>query len=201
MCYVSLPAIQDCVEKWHQNHQQTLQPCTKLSRCHAYKPLSAKSRSCQSCIQFGRGKAVESELYPREKPIQWKNVNAKLLHKDPVEVAKGFVFIIPDGQDCYDFSDFDIGGILKLMMGLPTTMAVTTSVLTRCGRYYLNKVLICMTALTCLLRKANQGLRGIYHLRCKIPIRCKMSWPTCSKSLQRSLISVQTIKLIMSVTF
>ena len=115
MCYLSLPTIQDCVEKWHQNHTSMLQACTSPNKCPAYKPPSAKSRSCQACI--GWGKAVESEFYPHGKPIQWKNVNATLLHKDPVEVAKGFVFIIPDGQSCTDFSDFDIGGILKLMIG------------------------------------------------------------------------------------
>ena len=115
MCYLSLPTIQMCVEKWHQNHQPIMQGCQTPNKCPAFKPPSPKSGSCQACISWG--KAVESKCFPLGKPIQWKNVNATLLHKDPVEVAKGFVFIIPDGQNCTDFGDFDIGGILKLMMG------------------------------------------------------------------------------------
>ena len=120
MCSLSLPTIQDCVENWHQNHQPMLQGCTTPSKCPACKKPT-KSVSCQGCVDWG--KAIEAEFYPPCPPgvpgkgIQWKNVNTTLLHKDPVEVAKGFVFIIPRGQRCTDFGDFDIGGILKLMMG------------------------------------------------------------------------------------
>ena len=60
---------------------------------------------------------MESECYPPGKQVEWRNVHSTVLHKDPVEVAKGFLFRIPSGQNFTDFSDFDIGGILKLMMG------------------------------------------------------------------------------------
>ena len=115
MCYISVPTIQDCVENWHQNYQPQMQACKTPSKCPAYRPPSTKSGSCTACI--GWRNVLESECYPLGKPIQWRNVNPTLLHKDPVEVAKGFVFISPDAQNCRDFSDFDIGGILKLKMG------------------------------------------------------------------------------------
>ena len=116
LCYLSLPTIQACVEDWHKIKLLTMQACQTPGNCPSYKKPTVKSGACQPCVDWGM--AVESECYPPAgKGIQWKNVNATILHKDPVEVAKGFVFIIPPGQGCTQFGDFDIGGILKLMMG------------------------------------------------------------------------------------
>ena len=92
-----------------------MQTCRTPSDCPSYKKPTRKSGACQACIDWGN--ALESECYPPEKDIQWKNVNATLLHKDPVEAAKGFVFIIPDKHNCKEFDDLDVGGTLKLMMG------------------------------------------------------------------------------------
>ena len=115
LCSVSLPTIKSCVEAWHQNHQPRMQTCQMPSKCPSYKKPIKKSGACQSCIDWG--KALELECYPPGKDIQWRNVNTTLLHKDPVEAAKGFAFIIPDKQSCTEFGDLDIGGILKLMLG------------------------------------------------------------------------------------
>ncbi|XP_072041513.1 uncharacterized protein [Amphiura filiformis] len=115
LCYVSLPTVQACVENWHQIQLQQMQPCRALAQCLPHRKPTTKSGACQPCI--GWGNAVESTCYPHGKGIQWRNVNASLFHKDPVEVSKGFVFIIPHGQPCTTFGDFDVGGILKLMMG------------------------------------------------------------------------------------
>ena len=115
LCSVSLPTIRACVEAWHQSHQSMMHACQTPSNCPSYKKPTTKSGACQACIDWGN--ALESEYYPPGKDIQWRNVDATLLHKDPVEAAKGFVFIIPDKQNCTEFDDLDIGGVLKLMMG------------------------------------------------------------------------------------
>ena len=114
-CIISLPTIQACVEVWHQSHQPKMHACQTPSNCPSYKKPTKKSGACLACIDWGN--ALESEYYPPGKDIQWRNVDATLLHKDPVEAAKGFVFIIPDKQSCTKFDDLDIGGVLKLMMG------------------------------------------------------------------------------------
>ena len=114
LCHWSLPSIQACIEHWHQNKKQTLKPCL-TSTCPVGKKPSSKNQACQSCIDWGT--AVEAECYPPGQNVQWKNINASLLHKDPLEVAKGFAFIIPQGQAFTSFDDFDVGGILKIMMG------------------------------------------------------------------------------------
>ena len=115
LCHFSLHTIQACVEAWLQSHRLKMQTCRTPSKCPSYKKPIKKSGACQACIDWG--KALELECYPPGKDIQWRNVNATLLHKDPVEAAKGFAFIIPDKQSCTEFGDLDIGGILKLMMG------------------------------------------------------------------------------------
>ena len=115
LCSMSLATIQACVEAWHQIHHPRMKTCQTPSDCPSYKKPTTKSGACQACIDWGR--ALESECYPPGKDIQWKNVNTTLLHKDPMEAAKGFVFIIPDKQSCKEFDDFDVGGTLKLMMG------------------------------------------------------------------------------------
>ncbi len=123
-CYRSLPTVQASVEDWHKNQQPNLPACQTPAKClqaiqtkqkNIYKKPTAKNGTCVSCIACG--KAVESASHPPGRDVQWKNVNTTLLHKDPVEVAKGFVFIIPSDQSCTQFDHFDIGGILKLMMG------------------------------------------------------------------------------------
>ena len=115
-CEWSLPSIESCIKQWHQNKQQTLSsPCQQPSTCPSYKKPTTKSGACQSCIDWGS--AVEGECYPPGRDVQWRNVNGTFLYKDPVEVAKGFVFILPHAQSCASFHDFDIGGILKMMIG------------------------------------------------------------------------------------
>ncbi|XP_072042720.1 uncharacterized protein [Amphiura filiformis] len=114
LCYLGLPTVQACVENWHQIQLQQMQPCRASAQCLPHRKPTTKSKACQPCIDWGN--AVESTCYPLGKGIQWRNVNASLFHKEPVEVAKGFVFVIPHGQPCTTFGDFDVGGILKLMM-------------------------------------------------------------------------------------
>ncbi|XP_072041514.1 uncharacterized protein [Amphiura filiformis] len=114
LCYLGLPTVQACVESWHQIQLQQMQPCRALAQCLPHRKPTAKSGACQPCIDWG--KAVESTCYPHGKGIQWRNVNASLFDKDPVEVAKGFVFKMPHGLKFTTFGDFDVGGILKLMM-------------------------------------------------------------------------------------
>ncbi|XP_072044865.1 uncharacterized protein [Amphiura filiformis] len=115
LCFISLPTVEASVERWHQIQQQQMQPCLGTAQCLPNKKPTPKSGACKPCIDWAN--AVQSTFYPHGKGVQWRNVNAALFHKDPVEVAKGFVFIIPPGQNCTTFGDFDIGGILKLMMG------------------------------------------------------------------------------------
>ncbi|XP_072042725.1 uncharacterized protein [Amphiura filiformis] len=114
LCYTSLPTVQASVKKWHQTHQQLMQPCLGTAQCLPRRKPTPKSGACQPCIRWGN--AVKNECYPMGKDVEWRNVNASLFHKDPVEVAKGFVFKIPHGLKFTTFGDFDVGGILKLMM-------------------------------------------------------------------------------------
>ncbi|XP_072042177.1 uncharacterized protein [Amphiura filiformis] len=114
LCYVSLPTVQASVEKWHQTHQQLMHPCLGTGQCLPGRKPTPKSGACQPCIDWGN--AVKNECYPIGKDVEWRNVNASLFHKDPVEVAKGFVFKMPHGLKFTTFGDFDVGGILKLMM-------------------------------------------------------------------------------------
>ncbi|XP_072015116.1 uncharacterized protein [Amphiura filiformis] len=118
LCSLCIPTVQECVEQWHQAQQQQMLPCLATAKCLPNKKPTTKSGACKPCIDWAN--AVESVCYPPCPPgkgVQWRNVNATLFHKDPVEVAKGFLFILPHGQSCTNFGDFDIGGILKLMMG------------------------------------------------------------------------------------
>ncbi|XP_072045771.1 uncharacterized protein [Amphiura filiformis] len=118
LCSLSAPTIQACVEKWHQTQQRHMQPCMATSNCLPNKKPTVKSGACQPCINWTA--AVEAVCYPPCTPrrsVEWRNVDATLFHKNPVEVAKCFLFKLPHGQSCKTFDDFDIGGMLKLMMG------------------------------------------------------------------------------------
>ncbi|XP_072048644.1 uncharacterized protein [Amphiura filiformis] len=93
LCYLSAPAVQECVEKWHRDQiqQQQMQPCLATAKCLPNKKPTKKSGACQPCIDWTN--AVEAVCYPPCPPgkgVDWRNINATLFHKDPVEVAKGF---------------------------------------------------------------------------------------------------------------
>ncbi|XP_072042076.1 uncharacterized protein [Amphiura filiformis] len=114
LCYVSLPTVQVSVETWHEKQQKLMHPCLATAQCQPCRKPTDKSGACQPCIDWGN--AVKNECYPIGKDVEWRNVNASLFHTDPVEVAKGFVFKMPHGLKFTKFGEFDVGGILKLMM-------------------------------------------------------------------------------------
>ena len=99
--------------QWHQDQKKHNRPCLNSIHCQPNKKPTARSGACQPCVDW----ANTVQAVCSGKDIQWSNTNVALFQQDPVEVAKGFVFKVPRGQQVTTFGDLDVGGILKLMMG------------------------------------------------------------------------------------
>ena len=111
----AVSGLQNALQTWHEPLRDNLSCCSTPKQCPSNKKPTAKNKYCKECIQWGD--EIEAACFPKSWEVSWKNMTPSNLMKDPIEIAKVFVFQSTDGQESNkQLKDFDSGSLLKIMM-------------------------------------------------------------------------------------